>query len=113
MSDAAAASSEFPDPSKANAASKLIRSKLGLPSEDSAKSCPAPPALSTAPAAGLLITGTGYMFHAPVGWTLPTRAVQGDSYAISAKPDAKGYYETINVVIKPSNKDSFFVKEQN
>lgn len=113
MSDAAAAASEFPDPSKANAASNLIRSKLGLPSDNSAKWCPAPPALSTAPAAGLLITGTGYTFHAPVGWTLPTRAVQGDSYAISAKPDAKGYYETINVLIKPSNKDSFFVKEQN
>jgi len=113
MSDAAAAASEFPDPSKSNAASNLIRSKLGLPSSDSAKSCPPPPALSAAPATGMLITGTGYTFHAPSDWTLPTKAVQGDSYAISAKPDAKGFYDTINVVIRRSNKDSFSVEELN
>jgi hypothetical protein len=112
MSAAAAAASEFPDPSKANAASNLIRSKLGLPSSDSANSCP-PPALSAAPATGMLITGTGYTFHAPAGWTLPTKAVQGDSYAISAKPDAKGFYDTINVVIRPSNKDSLSAEELN
>lgn len=109
MADAGAA--EFNSTSKGVAAENLIRSKLGLPSTKSDKSCPPPPPLSDTPASGLLIKGTGYTFHAPTGWTLPDRPQSEDSYAISAKPNAKGYYDTINVIVSPSNKDDFFTEE--
>lgn len=114
MADAATAYSQLPDTTKASAASKLIRSKLGLPSLNSPKACPPPPALTVAPATGLLITGTGYTFHAPTGWTLPQHAVQGDedSYAISAKADAKGFYDTINVILGDPVTDPLDVFEQ-
>lgn len=112
MSDAAAALSDLPDSTKASAAAKTIRSKLGLPLSTASNSCPPPPTLSVAPATGVLITGTGYTFHAPSGWTLPTSSVQADSYAISATPNMGGLYDTINVLIQPTNHDSFNAEEQ-
>jgi hypothetical protein len=113
MSDEATSYSDFPDTTKAVAATKLIRSRLGLPSSDAFDACPPPPALSVAPATGLLIAGTGYTFHAPAGWTLPTRVPQANAYAISAKPDAEGFYDTINVLGADSNTDTFDEEEQN
>jgi hypothetical protein len=113
MSDEATSYSHFPDTTKALAASKHIRSKLGLPSNDASDSCPPPPGLSAALATGLLIAGTGYTFHAPAGWTLPKRVPQANAYAIAARPDAEGFYDTINVLGADSNTDSFDEEEQN
>jgi hypothetical protein len=112
MSDAAAGYSRFPDSTKAAAATKRIRSKLGLPPITASNSCPPPPALSVAPATGVLVTGTGYSYHAPAGWTIPKDAPQADSYAISAKPDTQGVYDTVNVLIQPTNRDSLVTEEQ-
>jgi hypothetical protein len=113
MSDEADAYSDFPDTKKAVAATKLIRSKLGLPSNDAVDACPPPPAISVAPATGVLITGTGYTFDAPAGWALPPTTPQADSYAISAEPDAAGFYDTVNVLVGAANTDSFDEQEQN
>lgn len=112
MSEAAAAYSRFPSGTRASAASKQIRSKLGLPPIAAANSCPPPLALSAAPSTGVLVAGTGYRYNAPTGWTIPTDAPRADSYAISAKPDAKGVYDTVNVLIQPSNRDSLVAEEQ-
>lgn len=113
MSDEADAYGDVPSPKKSVAASKLIRSKLGLPSPSAPNSCPPPPPLTIDESRGVLITGTGYTYNAPTGWTLPKRAEQADSYAIAAKPDAKGLYDTVNVLGAESNGDSFDAEEQN
>lgn len=111
MSMADAGAAEFRSTAKGVAADKLIRSKLGLPSNTSDKACPPPPPFSGTPASGVLIKGTGYTFHAPTGWTPPDRPQKEDSYAISARPDAKGYYDTVNVIISPANNDNFPTEE--
>jgi hypothetical protein len=117
MSDEAADTHDFPDTTKVTAAIKLIRSTLGLPSTAS-NTCAAPgstpSASSVAPATGVLIEGAGgaYTFHAPVGWTIPKNAPQADAYAIAAEPDAKGFYDTINVLPAPSTTTNLDEEEQ-
>ena len=114
MSDEQAGYKDLPDNSGAAAATKVIHSKLGL-SSDTSSSCPAskPAAFTVPPATGILVKGTGYSFHAPVGWRLPPTAQKADSYAISAKPDAKGVYDTVNVLVGSPNSDSLDEQEQN
>ena len=112
MTDEQAGYKDLPDNSGAAAAVKVIHSKLGLPADSS---CPAakPAAFTVAPATGILVTGTGYSFHAPAGWKLPPRAVNADAYAISAKPDANGIYDTVNVLVGSPNSDTLDEQEQN
>jgi hypothetical protein len=114
MSDEQVGYKDLPDNSGAAAAIKVIHSKLGLGS-DTSSSCPAskPAAFTVPPATGIVVKGTGYSFHAPAGWRPPTRAVKADSYAISAKPDAKGVYDTVNVLVGSPNSDSLDAQEQN
>ena len=114
MTDEQAGYKDLPDNSKAVSAIKVIHSKLGLPAGTST-SCHAakPAALTVAPATGIVLTGTGYSFHAPAGWKLPTRAVNADAYAISAKPDANGIYDTVNVLLGSPNSDTLDDQEEN
>jgi hypothetical protein len=118
MSDEAADYGDFPDTTKAAGASKLIRSTLGLPA-DASSSCSTPGSTPTtssvAPATGMLIKGGGggYTFRVPVGWTIPRDAPQADAYAISAKPDAAGVYDTVNVLPAPATGDTLDQIEQN
>jgi hypothetical protein len=114
MTDEQAGYKNLPDNSGAAAAVKVIRAKLGLASDESSSCLAAKPAaFTTPPATGILIKGTGYSFHAPTAWKLPTRSVKADSYAISAKPDAKGVYDTVNVLVGSANSDSLDAQEQN
>ena len=112
MSDEQAGYKGLPDNSTAVAAIKAIHSKLGL--SDASSSCPAPkPTAITVPAAtGIVITGTGYSFHAPAGWTLPFRPVKADSYAISGRPDANGVFDTVNVLVGTLNPDTLAEQQQ-
>jgi hypothetical protein len=114
MSDEQAGYKDLPNNAGAAAAIKAIHSKLGLASDDS-RSCPAskPAKFTVPPATGIVIKGTGYSFHAPAGWKLPPSAQKADSYAISAKPDAKGVYDTVNVLVGSANSDSLDAQEQN
>ncbi len=114
MTDEQAGYKDLPDNSGAAAATKVIHSKLGLPA-DTSSLCPAskPAAFTVAPATGILVTSTGYSFHAPTGWRLPNRAVNANAYAISAKPDANGVYDTINVLLGSPNSDTLDEQEQN
>jgi hypothetical protein len=111
MADEQAGYRGLPDNSDAAAAVKDIRAKLDVPSD----SCPAPaPAANTAaPAAGIVISGSGYAFHAPAGWTPPQRPVQADAYAISAEPDAAGVYDTVNVLLGAPSTDSLPAQQRN
>lgn len=112
MSDEQAGYQDLPDNSAAVAAVKDIHSKLGL--SDAATSCsaPTPAAITVPPATGIVIQGTGYSFHAPAGWTLPSRPTQADSYAISARPDANGVYDTVNVLLGELNTDTLVEQQQ-
>jgi hypothetical protein len=118
MSDEAADTHGFPDTTNVTAAIKHIRSTLGLPSDASNDTCAAPgstpSASSVAPASGVLVNGAGgaYTFHAPLGWTIPKNAPQADAYVIAAEPDAKGFYDTINVLPAPSTTLSLDEEEQ-
>lgn len=114
MTDERAGFKDLPDNTGADAAATAIRSKLGLPS-DTSSSCPEtiPVAITVAPASGILIKGTGYSFHAPSGWTPPPRAVDADAYAVSAKTDANGIYDTVNVLLGTPNSDTLDEQEQN
>ena len=114
MTDEEAGYKDLPDNSGAAAATKVIHSKLGLTS-DTGSVCPEtkPAAITVAPATGILVTGTGYSFHAPAGWKLPPRAVNADAYAVSAKTDANGFYDTVNVLIGSPNSDTLDEQEQN
>lgn len=65
------------------------------------------PPISAPPATGELITGTGYSFHAPAGWSTPPDAPsRADAYLISAKANAKGVYDTVNVLFQPATADT-------
>lgn len=112
MSDEQAGYKDLPDNTPAAAAIKDIHSKLGL--SDGSSSCPAPkPRVITVPeATGILITGTGYTFHAPAGWTLPPQPMKADSYAVSAQPDANGVYDTVNVLVGTLNTDTLADQQQ-
>jgi len=114
MTDEQAGYKDLPDNSGAAAAVKQIHSKLGLSSDPSA-TCPAPTpaAISAAPATGILITGTGYSFRAPAGWTPPQRPEQADAYAISAQPDVSGFYDTLNVLVGPTTTDTLDEQQRN
>jgi hypothetical protein len=116
MSDAAAASYDFPDTAKAIAAVQHIRSTLGLQS-DASNACaatgPTPAATPVAPATGMLIEGTGYTFRVPEGWTVPKDAPKADAFAISAKADANGVFDTVNVLPGPANSDALDEIEKN
>lgn len=116
MTDEQTAFKDLPDNTEAGAAVKIIHAKLGLPTDTSSscsasKSTPAP--LSVTAATGVLIAGTGYSFHAPAGWKLPKKAVKADAYAISANADAKGVYDTVNVLLASATTDSHDQEEQN
>ena len=118
MSSEAADYHAFPDTTKAAAASKVIRSTLGLPADASStcsKPGSTPTASSVAPATGMLIKsgGGGYTFRVPAGWTTPKNAPKADAFAISAKPDAAGVYDTVNVLPAPATGDSPAEIEQN
>ena len=114
MTDEQAGYKDLPDNSAAAAAAQEIRSKLSL-TLDTSSTCsrPKPAAITVAPAAGMVITGTGYSFHAPAGWTLPPRPTKADSYAISAQPHANGLYDTVNVLAGEANTDTLDDQEQN
>jgi hypothetical protein len=116
MTDEQAAFTDLPDNAGAKAALTVIHSKLGLPS-DTSNSCPnsgpQPTKITVEPATGVLIAGTGYSFHAPAGWTLPKKAMKADSYAISATSDARGVYDTVNVLLGAPNGDTPNEEEQN
>jgi hypothetical protein len=117
MSDEAAAVNDFPDSTKASAAVQNIRSTLEL-SSTASSTCAAPGSTSTAtpvtPATGMLIKSGGgaYRFHVPVGWTVPKDAPKADAFAISAKADAHGVYDTVNVLPAPATTDSLDEQEQ-
>jgi hypothetical protein len=111
MSDEAAALNAFPKSTKAGAAIQDIRSTLGVPSTASntcAASGSTPSATPVAPARGMLIKGSGgdYSFHVPVGWKVPKDAPKADAFAISAKADADGVFDTVNVLPAPATTDS-------
>jgi len=112
MSDEQAGYKDLPGNTQAAAAIKDIHSKLGL--SDGSSSCPTPkPRVITVPAAtGIVITGTGYTFHAPAEWTLPPRPMKADSYAVSAQPDANGVYDTVNVLVGTLNTDTLAEQQQ-
>ena len=66
----------------------------------------APPALSVDPATGVLLTGTGYSFNAPEGWTVPSDTPPAADVFAVAPPDADGFYNTVNVLFAPANGES-------
>jgi hypothetical protein len=118
MQDEATALSDFPKSTKAGAAVQNIRSRLGASSTASntcAASGSTPSATPVAPATGILIKGAGggYTFHVPVGWTVPKDAPKADAFAISAKADADGVFDTVNVLPAPATTDSLDQVEQN
>jgi hypothetical protein len=63
--------------------------------------------ISTDPATGDLITGSGYSFNAPAGWTAPPdAAARADVYLINPEPDESDFIDTMSVLFGPENGDT-------
>lgn len=65
---------------------------------------PSAPEVSTAPAAGETISGTGYTFVVPEDWGIPEQGVPGfepDSLAADLD-DADGFVDNVNVILSPA-----------
>jgi hypothetical protein len=111
MSDEAAALNRFPKSTKAGAAVQNIQSKLHV-SSTASNTCAAPGSTPSttpvAPATGILIKSASgdYTFHVPAGWKVPKDAPKADAFAISARADADGVFDTVNVLPAPATTDS-------
>jgi hypothetical protein len=62
----------------------------------------APPAISVDPATGETITGTGYSFTAPEGWSIPDSTPAGVDTVVADQADADGFFDNLNVVLSPA-----------
>jgi hypothetical protein len=62
----------------------------------------APPAISVDPATGDTITGTGYSFNAPEGWSIPESTPAGVDTVVADQTDADGFFDNLNVVLSPA-----------
>jgi hypothetical protein len=62
----------------------------------------APPVSTVDPATGVAITGTGYTFNAPDGWSVSPSVPNGvDSVAVDLA-DADGFTDNVNVLLSPA-----------
>jgi hypothetical protein len=62
-----------------------------------------PSAIAAAPATGPTISGSGYSFVAPDGWSVPDdMAVPGLDVIVADLTDADGFADNINVVLSPA-----------
>ena len=62
----------------------------------------APPASTVDPATGDTITGTGYTFNAPEGWSVPPSLPSGVDTVAADLADADGFTDNVNVLLSPA-----------
>jgi hypothetical protein len=62
----------------------------------------APPVSTVDPAAGDTITGTGYSFNAPEGWSAPPSLPSGVDTVAADLADADGFSDNVNVLLSPA-----------
>jgi len=72
------------------------------PSPSPATGESAPPASTVDPATGDTITGTGYAFNAPEGWTVPGSLPSGVDTVAADLADADGFTDNVNVLLSPA-----------
>lgn len=59
--------------------------------------------ISTAPATGMLISGTGYSYNVPEGWDIPSGVDNPQLDSVAADlTDTDGFSDNINVLLSPA-----------
>jgi hypothetical protein len=62
----------------------------------------APPASTVDPATGDTISGTGYTYNAPEGWSVPPSLPNGVDTVSADLADADGFTDNVNVLLSPA-----------